>query len=99
MKRNAFRLLKPLRVIPLGPQRETQLEELPSGAQVGILREFVLSGCIDITYGHERYFALKSEMVCHAEDQRMSLSRFPQKDRKSRLAAAYRNRLRNTGSK
>jgi hypothetical protein len=61
--RNAVRLLKPLRVIQLGPETQPQLEELPSGAEVRILRESHTGGCVDISYGNERYFALKNQLL------------------------------------
>jgi hypothetical protein len=73
MKRNAFQLLKPLKVVQLGPERKTQPEELPSGAQVRILREYLIADCIDIAYENERYFALKSDLLCRSEDLGMSL--------------------------
>ena len=61
---NAVQLLKPLKVIQLGPETQAQLEELPSGAEVCILRESQNSGCVDIAYGNERYFALKNQLLC-----------------------------------
>jgi hypothetical protein len=72
MKRNVFQLLKPLKVIQLGPEGKTDLEELPSGAEVRILRESLIGGCIDISYENERYFALKNELRGCSEDQGMS---------------------------
>lgn len=61
---NAVQLLKPLKVIHLGPETQAQLEELPSGAEVRILRQSQNSGCVDIAYGNERYFALKNQLLC-----------------------------------
>jgi hypothetical protein len=64
--RNAVQLLKPLKVIQLGPETQAQLEELPRGAEVRILRESQTSGCVDISYGNERYFALKDQLLCRS---------------------------------
>ena len=72
---NAFQLLKPLKVVQLGPERNTQLEELPSGAEVSILRESRSGDCIDIAYENERYFALKNELLGHSEDADTSAGR------------------------
>jgi len=33
MRKNVFQLVKPLKVIQLGPERERQLEELPRRAE------------------------------------------------------------------
>ena len=67
MRKDALRLLKPLRVIQLGLESRAQLEELPSGAEVCILREVRRGDCIDIACGNKRYFALKSELLCHSQ--------------------------------
>lgn len=68
----AFQLLKPLKVIQLGPERKTQLEEIPRGAEVRVLRESVGGDCVDIAYENERYFALKNDLLCHSENSSMS---------------------------
>ncbi len=68
MKRTEFQLSKPLKVIQLGPERETQLRELPSGAEVRILRESQMGDCMDIAYENERYFALKNDMFGSSEE-------------------------------
>ena len=67
MMRYAVELIKPLRVIRLGLDRKTQLEEIPSGAIVGILRESLTGECVDLAYENERYFALKSHLLSHSE--------------------------------
>jgi hypothetical protein len=69
MWNNVFQLVKPLKVIQLGPERETQLEELPSGAEVQILRESRIGDCVDIAYENERYFALKNDMLRGSEQR------------------------------
>jgi len=61
--KNAIQLLKPLKVIQLGPETNVQLGELPSGAEVCILRESQTGSCVDISYGNERYFALKTQLL------------------------------------
>lgn len=66
MKSNAIQLLKPLKVIQLGPERKAQLEELPRGAEVRILRESRTGDCVDISYGNERYFALRDQLLCNS---------------------------------
>ena len=66
MERMVFQLLKPLKVIQLGPERQVQLEELPSGAEVRILRESRSGDCVDLSYGNERYFALKNQLLCRS---------------------------------
>jgi hypothetical protein len=63
MERNVFQLLKPLKVIQLGPETQTPLEELPMGADVRVLRYSQIDECIDITYEGERYFALENELL------------------------------------
>ena len=63
------RLLKPLKVIQLGPETSAPLDELPSGAEVCILREFLVGNCVDISYENERYFALRNELLCGSEDR------------------------------
>jgi len=67
MEKNEFQLLKPLKVIPLGPERKTSLEELPSGAKVRVLRDS--RDCIDITYEDKRYFTLRNELLRSSEDR------------------------------
>lgn len=69
MERQAFYLLKPLKVIQLGPERKTPLEEIPSGPEVHILRESLIGDCIDIAYEDERYFGLKNELLGSVTDQ------------------------------
>ena len=75
MIENAFQLLRPLKVIQLGPERTTQLEELPCGANVRILRESLGGDCIDIAYENQRYFALKNELLYRPEDRDTSVIR------------------------
>lgn len=62
MERQAFHLLKPLKVIQLGPERTPLLKELPSGAEVRVLRASMIGNCIDIAYEDKRFFALKNEL-------------------------------------
>jgi hypothetical protein len=64
MERNAIQLLRPLKVIQLGPERQTPLEELPIGAEVRIVRDSPIDDCIDIAYKDKRYFTLKNEILC-----------------------------------
>ena len=80
MERNAFQLLKPLKVIQLGPETNAQLDELPSGAEVCILREFLVGNCVDISYENERYFALKNELLCSSKDHGLSATREPRRE-------------------
>jgi hypothetical protein len=68
MERNTFQLSRPLKVIQLGRQRETPLGELPKGAEVRILRESEIGGCVDIACQGERYFALKNQLFRSSED-------------------------------
>ena len=75
MEKQVFHLLKPIKVIQLGPERKPPLGELPRGAKVRILREFPLSDSIDIGYDDERYFALKSELFLSSAVQDISTVR------------------------
>jgi hypothetical protein len=68
MERSIFQLLKPLKVIQLGPQSETPLGELPRGAEVRVLRESEIGDCIDIACEGERYFALRHQLFGSLED-------------------------------
>jgi hypothetical protein len=72
MKRKILQLLKPLKVIQLGPDGETPLEELPSGAEVRILRESRMGDCIDIAYENQRYVALKNDLLHRSEVRHVS---------------------------
>jgi len=71
MNTRPFRLLKPLRVVPLGLENKTRRNELPYGAEVRILRESVGDDCIDLAYKNERYFTLRNELVSGL-DQRLA---------------------------
>jgi hypothetical protein len=68
MERSVFQLLKPLKVIQLGPQGETPLVELPKGAEVRVLRQSQNGDCIDIACEGERYFALRHQLFGSLED-------------------------------
>jgi hypothetical protein len=71
METNTFQLLRPLKVIQLGPQKEAPLGELPKGAEVRVLRESEVGDCIDIACKGERYFALKTN--CSAVRRTLAL--------------------------